>query len=177
MKKNGRKIIPKRANDELILVFTLLLLITIVRIGLNFFPEDQSRAGSEKFAEAIRDDQDYLLDLSKIKNAGQVSGFCPDWPVQEIDLLKISGAKCHLSPRGASSGVRLASGKKILLNQAGARELELVPGIGPKRAEEILCLRQELDGFENLEELKRFRWINEKMIQQFQTYFTIRDEG
>ncbi len=161
----------------MILVLAALLLIAVLPAVLKSFPSRKSRPGLESFAEAVREDQEYLLDLGRIQTAGQFAKSCPEQPLKELDLLRVSGAQCELIRRGASSSVRLASGKKMLLNQAGAVDFELLPGIGYKKSAELLKLRGGLGGFENFEQLKQLPWIKEKMMERIQNYFTIRDQG
>jgi competence protein ComEA len=57
--------------------------------------------------------------------------------------------------------------KKVVLNTATAAELCTLPGIGPKRAEQILALREKLGGrFRRLEDLRRVRGIGRKKLEQ-----------
>lgn len=51
---------------------------------------------------------------------------------------------------------------KIDLNHAGISDLEQIPGIGPKRAAEIIAYRDKKQGFKNLKELQEISGIGEK---------------
>jgi competence protein ComEA len=57
--------------------------------------------------------------------------------------------------------------KKVVLNTASAAELCSLPGIGPKRAEQILLLREKLGGrFRRIEDLRRVRGIGRKALER-----------
>lgn len=55
---------------------------------------------------------------------------------------------------------------RIVLNLASAGELTKLPGIGPKRAEAILALRQRLGRFRRVEDLLRVKGIGRKMLER-----------
>jgi competence protein ComEA len=57
--------------------------------------------------------------------------------------------------------------KKVVLNTATAAELCTLPGVGPKRAEQILALREKLGGrFRRIEDLRRVRGIGRKALER-----------
>lgn len=57
--------------------------------------------------------------------------------------------------------------KKVVLNTATAAELCTLPGVGPKRAEQILALRDKLGGrFRRIEDLRRVRGIGRKALER-----------
>src|SRR5690606_11091785 len=48
---------------------------------------------------------------------------------------------------------------RLILNEANAAELDRLPGIGKKRAEDIVALRTRMKRFKRLEDLLRVRGI------------------
>lgn len=63
------------------------------------------------------------------------------------------------SPGATSDG-------KVVLNTAGLRELMQLPGVGPKRAEAILRLREKLGRFRRPTELLRVKGIGPKSLKK-----------
>ena len=55
---------------------------------------------------------------------------------------------------------------KVILNQASETDLVSLPGVGPKRAQGILALRQRLGRFHNLQELLRVKGIGRKSLER-----------
>lgn len=54
--------------------------------------------------------------------------------------------------------------QRVNLNTAGLDELMTLPGIGPKTAQAILDLREQLGAFRYIEELLHVRGIGEKTL-------------
>ena len=54
---------------------------------------------------------------------------------------------------------------RVDLNRAEAVELELLPGIGPKRAADILAYRQRAGGFRSVEELREAAGLSRGEIE------------
>jgi len=55
---------------------------------------------------------------------------------------------------------------RIVLNLAGENELVKLPGVGPKRAQAILAVRQRLGRFRRVEDLLRVKGIGRKMLER-----------
>lgn len=62
---------------------------------------------------------------------------------------------------------------KININTADAKELELVPGIGPQMAQKILTYREEKGLFTKLEDLLNVSGIGEKTLEKFTPYIVL----
>jgi len=60
---------------------------------------------------------------------------------------------------------RTADGR-VILNLATVADLRTLPGIGPKRADAILALRDKLKRFRRIQELRRVRGIGAKTLQK-----------
>jgi competence protein ComEA len=57
----------------------------------------------------------------------------------------------------------------VFLNSAGLDDLKRLPGVGPKRAEAILALRQRLGRFQRLEDLVRVKGIGRNAIKKWRS--------
>lgn len=75
-----------------------------------------------------------------------------------------SAAPSAVPPAGPAAGIT-ADGK-VILNRASAAELTQLPGIGQKRAEKILELRQKLGRFKKPADLLRVKGIGPKGLQK-----------
>lgn len=60
----------------------------------------------------------------------------------------------------------------IDINSADARELQLLPGIGPILAQRIIAYRQQYGKFQNAEALRPIKRIGPRTIQKLQYYLT-----
>ena len=65
---------------------------------------------------------------------------------------------------GAGAAAALLFGAPVDLNAATASDLEALPGIGPARAERIIALRREREGFTEVEELLDVPGIGPKTL-------------
>lgn len=59
------------------------------------------------------------------------------------------------------------------LNTCTLKELANVPGIGNKKAEEIIKYRDTNNGFKNVEELKEINGIGDKTFEKIKSYFKV----
>lgn len=66
----------------------------------------------------------------------------------------------------ASRG-RASSSDPVFLNHASVDELRRLPGVGPKRAEAILVLRQRLGRFQRVEDLLRVKGIGRGTVKKW----------
>ena len=63
----------------------------------------------------------------------------------------------------------------VNVNTASAEELQLLPGIGARRAEAVVALRRQRGGFKSVEELKDVKGIGDAGLQKLRPY--VRLEG
>lgn len=74
-----------------------------------------------------------------------------------------------------TEGDRLRDGKPLDLNRASAAELELLPGVGPRLARDIVELRTRRGGFSSLEALDDVRGIGPKKLAKLRPYLRLEE--
>ena len=62
---------------------------------------------------------------------------------------------------------RASAAEPVYLNQASVDELRRLPGVGPKRAEAILVLRQRLGRFHRVEDLLRVKGVGRSTVKKW----------
>lgn len=62
---------------------------------------------------------------------------------------------------------RASPGEPVYINHASVDELRRLPGVGPKRAEAILALRQRLGRFQRVEDLLRIKGIGRGAVKKW----------
>lgn len=76
-------------------------------------------------------------------------------------------------PKALANSTRMPEPRAIALNTANAKELELLPGIGPVLAERIVAYRQEHGPFKSLDELLAIKGIGPKTLEKFRSYLRL----
>lgn len=64
---------------------------------------------------------------------------------------------------------------RININTASVKDLETLPGIGPAYAQRIIEYRDENDGFETIEELKKIKGIAQKRLEKLKPFIKLKD--
>lgn len=70
----------------------------------------------------------------------------------------------------------LLPGEKININTAPVEDLQRLPGIGEKRAEDIAAWRQEQGPFTSVEELAKISGIGPGTLSAIMDYITVSEE-
>ena len=65
------------------------------------------------------------------------------------------------------------TGDKIDINTASAEELDILPGIGPARAADIIAYREANGGFRTTEEIVNIKGIGEKSFEDLKDLITV----
>ena len=131
--------------------------------------------GSEKYFELSDAEESYLISMDKIASAHAIDPRCPPAPLAALDRVTLSEQGCQVDRGNASNFARLAAGSKMSLNRATAQDFEVISGVGAKRAEKIIELREELGGFKSLDDLGHFKWFKGPLRQETERYFKIED--
>ena len=83
-----------------------------------------------------------------------------------------SGSKT-VSPTGSSSG-KLAPGQTVNINTATAEQLDVLPGIGPTKAQAIIDYRNEHGRFNSIEDIQNVKGIKEGEFSKIKDYIRVR---
>ncbi len=59
------------------------------------------------------------------------------------------------------------------LNQATAEQFEMLPGLGPKKAQALVEFRTKSGGFKNVQQIVRVKGIGPKMFKRLQPYLFV----
>ncbi|MCJ7644413.1 MAG: helix-hairpin-helix domain-containing protein [Candidatus Aminicenantes bacterium] len=68
------------------------------------------------------------------------------------------------------------AGPKVNINTASQAELEGLPGIGPKIAEQIVQFRTQNGNFKKIEEIMKVKGIGEKLFNQLKDLIAVSAE-
>jgi competence protein ComEA len=71
------------------------------------------------------------------------------------------------APPPVASRARATEADPVYLNQASVEELRRLPGVGPKRAEAILVLRQRVGRFHRVEDLLRVKGVGRGAVKKW----------
>lgn len=74
----------------------------------------------------------------------------------------VPAAAVPSAPHGRASAT-----EPVYLNHASVDELRRLPGVGPKRAEAILVLRQRLGRFQRVEDLLRVKGVGRGAVKKW----------
>lgn len=88
-----------------------------------------------------------------------------------VDAMNSDGDAGAPAPLPGQSG--LTADGKVILNVANADELRHIPGVGQKRAESILKLREKLKRFRRVTELLRVKGIGPRSLKRMQAHFVL----
>jgi competence protein ComEA len=72
-------------------------------------------------------------------------------------------------------GNRLRDGEPLDLNRASAAELELLPGVGPRLARDIVEARTRQGGFATVDALDRVRGIGPKKLAKLRPFLRLEE--
>ena len=62
----------------------------------------------------------------------------------------------------------------VNINTANATELQLLPGVGEKRAAEIIDIRKAKGGFQSIDELVEVKGLGEAMLDRIRPHVTLK---
>ena len=100
-------------------------------------------------------------------------------PGREAKTYTVTAAPEAVFPTQQESGDypdSLLPGEKININTAPAAELQRLPGIGEKRAEDIVSRREEHGPFASVEDLMQVPGIGAGILDGIRDYITISEE-
>ena len=93
----------------------------------------------------------------------------------QVNTARSPSAEEHFSPEGAESGEEsrpdsLLPGERINVNTADAYDLQRLPGIGEKRARDIIAWREANGPFRTLDELIEVSGIGPAVLENLRPY-------
>lgn len=71
------------------------------------------------------------------------------------------------TPPSSSSRARATAEDPVYVNHASAEELRRLPGVGPKRAQAIVALRQRMGRFQRVEDLLRVKGVGRTTLRKW----------
>lgn len=78
-----------------------------------------------------------------------------------------------VSPVGDAGASQSADSGKVSLNLADASQLQTIPGIGAKKAQDIIAYREANGGFQSVDDLGKVSGIGEKTLEKIRDYVTV----
>ena len=95
-----------------------------------------------------------------------------------LALLMLAAPPVEAQARRANEPASAAAAAaKVDLNTATGKELESLPGVGPRTAELIIEYREQHDGFQKIEELMNVRGIGERTFLRLRSYYRHADQS
>ncbi|HER1646903.1 TPA: helix-hairpin-helix domain-containing protein [Streptococcus pyogenes] len=88
---------------------------------------------------------------------------------EQVVYVPKQGEEISVLPRSLVSGKKETASKdqsKVHINKASLEELQHIPGIGAKRAQDIIDMRDKLGGFKTLDDLRQVSGIGEKTLEK-----------
>jgi comEA protein len=101
--------------------------------------------------------------------AGKISELESKMKVLEENQQKIAGANVTQN----NDSTDLQKSDKININTADQKTLESLPGIGEKRAADIINYRQSNGGFKDISEIKNIKGIGESIYSKIKDQISI----
>ena len=132
----------------------LLFLVVIISLGLFVQWLLPHKVKSNQYDYTLQDSLFKALAADTISESRQTEDPIP----QKQKSAKMTKKKTQLQP------------KSINANSAGQKELEKLPGIGPKTAQAIITYREENGPFTDLEQLKNVKRIGPKTLQKINPF-------
>jgi competence protein ComEA len=133
----------------------------------------------EKLAQRIEDHRAEHGGFRTLEDLREVRGFGPTTLERLRPWLRADAADNPASPTPAAkrqSTEKTPSAKEakltapIDINHASAAELQKLPGVGPKRAQQIMAERP----FQTIDDLRRVHGIGPKTLERLRPYVTIK---
>lgn len=85
-----------------------------------------------------------------------------------------SKSESQSSKSGGRSSKKAPPSAPVNLNTATAEQLQTIPGIGEKKAEEIIAWRKANGDFKAIEDLRKIKGIGEKKFEKMKPYITVK---
>ncbi|HER63528.1 MAG TPA: helix-hairpin-helix domain-containing protein [Desulfobacteraceae bacterium] len=180
----------RKKDKRLLVLFAFGAMILLSDTGI--IPAGDNPGGHSYSWVEVRENNSRLFRFNLNKHSikatsGRLSVTNGTFPVQlrqtHVDSLKKKKAIAlkkepddRVLPVSLSPRLAFLLGQPFSINIAGSEELELVPGIGPNLAGNIIAYRKEQGPLTNAHQLEAVRGIGPRMKQRLQHYFTYADD-
>ncbi len=125
-------------------------------------------------AQAIIDYRESVGEFKSLKELTEVKGIGEKTLEKMLPFLETIGDSTEIIASIDSGSLKEVSGK-ININTASLSELILLPGIGEKRAQQIIRYREKAGGFENEEDIMKVKGIGEGIFTKIKDTIEISD--
>lgn len=110
--------------------------------------------------------------LSRLGCAAELRG-TPCAGAQAGDLVWLQEAGCRLEPGAMDARLRLGAALPLDLNRVSARDLQLLPGVGPTLSKAVVSHRAASGRFESVEGLSDVVGVGAKTLQRLRSFLTV----
>ncbi|MBL7149207.1 MAG: ComEA family DNA-binding protein [Candidatus Cloacimonetes bacterium] len=125
-------------------------------------------------AQAIIDYRESVGEFKSLKELTEVKGIGEKTLEKMLPYLEMVGDSTEIVVSVDSDTMKEISGK-ININTASLSELISLPGIGEKRAQQIISYREKAGGFENKEDIMKVKGIGEGIYTKIKDIIEISD--
>lgn len=89
------------------------------------------------------------------------------------DLVWVEEAGCRLERGAMDARVRLGAALSLDLNRVSARDLQLLPGVGPTLSKAVVSHRAESGRFESVDGLSGVVGVGAKTLERLRSFLTV----
>jgi len=157
-----------------------LFLLPAKGAGTDWFSQAERKAGTKVVEICVRPAVDGIYHVPESATVGDIlqrAGFDGNGsPIRNLNRKPPNGARLHLSEGGDFTRElrisEMAAGTKLLfdvpldINRAGAAELALLNGIGPKTAAAIVAYRSQRGPFRSIDDLKAIKGFKDRKLER-----------
>ncbi|ETP71861.1 competence protein ComEA-like protein with helix-hairpin-helix repeat region [Lachnospiraceae bacterium JC7] len=130
---------------------------------------ETEKAGSEKNyrTEKAESEKSFETDKGESESSSKKTGTLPDESLSSVRPESESGS-ADLDPEKSPE-----ISSRVNINKAGLQELEIIPGVGPATAKNIIEYREKYGGFADIEEIKNVKRIGDKTYEKLKDHITV----
>lgn len=140
--------------------------------------QEPARLKVQVAGAVVRPEVYEVVDGSRVGEAiERAGGLLPEADTATLNLAEKcrDGQKIYVPRAGEVQSDTAPGGTaaKVNLNTASQKQLEELPGIGPKLAGEIISFREKNNGFSSIDELKKVKGIGDSRFEDLRELVTI----
>lgn len=140
--------------------------------GVYEFPTGARVDDAVKKAQPLPSADINALNLAAFLKDGE-EVFVPDKRSQSLDVFAEALNASDSTSASTQVAPRANAGMKIPINRATAKQLEALPGIGPKLASRIIEYRRKHGSFSSIDDLLKVRGVGPKKLEQIRPYIKL----